>query len=130
MEPIANGQPIDELGGADPFVVTTRSDGARTVLTLTGELDLDAAHRLLVAVRQALTKTGPEAVDLELHGLNFLDSSGVQALLTAREEIQAAGIEVHILSISPIAARVVDITGLNHVLSPADDANHADGPPG
>ena len=83
MEPSEDGQPIDELGGADPFVITTRSDGARTVVTLTGELDLDATHGLLEAVRQALVKTSPDAVDLEMHGLNFLDSSGLQALLTA-----------------------------------------------
>jgi anti-anti-sigma factor len=121
MEPSEDGQPIDELGGADPFVITTRSDGARTVVTLTGELDLDATHGLLEAVRQALAKTGPDAVDLELHGLNFLDSSGLQALLTARDEVQAAGVEFRIVSISSIAARVVEIAGLDHVIAPADD---------
>jgi anti-anti-sigma factor len=121
MEPTEDGQPIDELGGADPFVITTRSDGARTVVTLTGELDLDATHSLLDAVRQALTKTSPDAVDLEMHGLNFLDSSGLQALLTARDEVRAADVEFRIVTISPIAARVVEIAGLDHVIAPADD---------
>jgi anti-anti-sigma factor len=123
MEPSEDGQPIDELGGADPFVITTRSDGARTVVTLTGELDLDATHGLLEAVRQALAKTSPDAVDLELHGLNFLDSSGLQALLTARDEVQAADVEFRVVSISSIAARVVEIAGLGHVIAPVDDAS-------
>jgi anti-anti-sigma factor len=122
MEPSEDGQPIDELGGADPFVITLRSDGARTVVTLTGELDLDATHSMLEAVRQALAKTSPDAVDLELHGLNFLDSSGLQALLTARDEVQAADVEFRIVTISPIAARVVEIAGLDHVIAPVDDA--------
>jgi stage II sporulation protein AA (anti-sigma F factor antagonist) len=119
-EPVPDGQPVDELGGADPFVVTTRADGARTVVTLTGELDLDATHRLLLEVRQALTRTGPEAVDLELHGLSFVDSSGLQALLAARDEIVDAGVRFRVASISALAARVVEIAGLGHVLSPAD----------
>jgi len=120
-EPTADGLPVDELNGADPFVVTTRTDGAHTVLTLTGELDLDAAGRLLVAVRQALARTGAEALDLELHRLNFLDSSGLQALLTARDEIEAAGLTFRIATISALAARVVDVAGLAEVLSPAAD---------
>jgi len=120
-EPTADGLPVDELNGADPFVVTTRTDGAHTVLTLTGELDLDAAGRLLAAVRQALARTGAEALDLELHRLNFLDSSGLQALLTARDEIEAAGLTFRIATISALAARVVDVAGLAEVLSPAAD---------
>jgi anti-anti-sigma factor len=120
MEPIADGQPIDELGGADPFVVTTRSDGARTVVTLTGELDLEAAHRVLAALRQAVDGTEPEVVEVEMHGLNFLDSSGLQALLTARDEVEAAGLAFRIATISSLAARVVEIAGLAHVLSPTD----------
>jgi len=120
-EPTADGLPVDELNGADPFVVTTRTDGAHTVLTLTGELDLDAAGRLLVGVRQALARTGAEALDLELHRLNFLDSSGLQALLTARDEIEAAGLTFRIATISALAARVVDVAGLAEVLSPAAD---------
>jgi anti-anti-sigma factor len=121
IEPIADGQPIDELGGADPFVVTTRTDGANTVLALTGELDLDATGRLLDAVGQALARTGAEAIELELHGLNFLDSSGLQALLTAHDEVEAAGIRFRVTTISMLAARVVDIAGLGHVLRPATD---------
>jgi len=121
IEPIADGQPIDELGGADPFVVTTRTDGAHTVLALTGELDLDATTQLLAAVRQALAHTGAEAIELELHGLNFLDSSGLQALLTAHDEVEAAGIRFRVTTISMLAARVVDIAGLGHVLRPATD---------
>jgi anti-anti-sigma regulatory factor len=129
-DPTADGMPVDELGGADPFVVTTRTDGAHTVLTLTGELDLDASGRLLVAVRQALARTGSGtgagsgagpgsgALTLELHGLNFLDSSGLQALLTARDEIEAAGLTFRIATISPIASRVVEVGGLTHLLSP------------
>jgi anti-anti-sigma factor len=118
MEPIADGQPIDELGGADPFVVTTRADGAHTVVTLTGELDLDATGGLLLAFRQALAGTDPEAIDVEMHGLNFLDSSGLQALLTARDEILAAGAAFRVATISDLAARVVDIAGLAHLLLP------------
>lgn len=121
MEPIADGEPIDELGGADPFAVTTRSDGARTVVTLTGELDLEASPRVLVAVQQALDGTSPEVIEIEMHGLNFLDSSGLQALLGAREEIEAAGVGFRIGSISALAARVVEIAGLAHVLSPVDE---------
>jgi len=58
-------------------------DDRRTKLLLSGELDLASAPTLLEAV--SIAARAPDALTIDLSRLSFIDSSGVHALLRARD---------------------------------------------
>ncbi|MFE5488949.1 STAS domain-containing protein [Streptomyces virginiae] len=61
----------------------------RTILTVSGELDMDAAPHLTEAA-DVLDLPG-QAVALDLSDVTFIDSSGLNALLALRHRVNVAG---------------------------------------
>ena len=51
------------------------------VIELTGELDLAGAERARAGARAAWRPTGPRRVVLDLRGVEFMDSSGLRAIV-------------------------------------------------
>ena len=66
-------------------------------LALVGELDLASAPHFEQELESALA-TGPNRVVLDLRRLEFMDSSGLQALLRAHER---GNLDGHVLSLRP-----------------------------
>ena len=66
------------------LVVDTRDEGDTSVLTLSGELDL-ASTPVLERELEALESAGATKILIDLAGVGFMDSTGLQALLRARE---------------------------------------------
>ncbi|GGV49938.1 anti-sigma factor antagonist [Kitasatospora herbaricolor] len=86
------------------------------VIEATGELDLDGAPVLHAALRRALT-TGPPGPDLviDLAGVTFCDSSGLNALLRTRIETGRASLTLHLARPAPAVAKLLKITGVDRV---------------
>lgn len=51
-------------------------------------------------------------LSLDLGAVTFMDSSGIQALLLAREGGEACGVKLVICSVSPFVRRLLDQVGL------------------
>ena len=83
------------------------------VISLHGELDLANAAR----VREALVEVAGSTVVVDLADLSFLDSSGIAALLGARKRILAAGHEIEMRGAQGMVRRVLELTGLTHLLA-------------
>lgn len=83
------------------------------VVCLYGQLDLANADR----VREMLIDVGGSTVVVDLAGLRFLDSSGIAALLGARNEITAAGHGFELRGAQGIVRRVLEVTGLVFLLN-------------
>jgi anti-anti-sigma factor len=66
------------------LVVDARIEGDTTVLTLSGELDL-ASTSVLERELDAVESAGATKILIDLAGVGFMDSTGLQALLRARE---------------------------------------------
>lgn len=64
-------------------------DGA-VLLTCRGELDVTTAPRLSVAIRRAVEK-GTARLILDVSALEYMDSSGLTAVLNGREAAAEAG---------------------------------------
>jgi anti-sigma B factor antagonist len=77
------------------LVVESKSDGDAIVLLLQGELDLTSAPIFERGLRAAEAAT-PARLVIDLSGLEFMDSTGLRALLLARER---AGVESHKLTL-------------------------------
>ncbi|MDG4863521.1 STAS domain-containing protein [Streptomyces sp. T-3] len=98
------------------ILTVERNDHPRgTVLTMTGELDYDASPVLRRTFDQARLTTGQRLV-LELSGVTFCDSSGVNLLVAARATACAQGAGIAVTGVTPAVAKVLRITGLDTVL--------------
>lgn len=82
------------------------------VLRLFGELDLVSAD----AVQQALVAIAKSLVVADLTNLEFIDSSGLAALLRARRRIEEEGHRLEIRGARGATRRVFEAAGLVDVL--------------
>ena len=81
-------------------------------LRLVGELDVQSAPQL----DAALEPLDGAAIDVDLSGVTFADSSGLRALVRAKRNHHG----VRLVRPTPALARLVEITGLTDALSMAD----------
>jgi anti-sigma B factor antagonist len=77
-------------------------DGS-TVLAVVGELDLASAPHFREAVGEAMG-TGARKVVVDLSGSDFIDSSGIGALMWAEHRLQAVGGDLRTTGCTPPVA--------------------------
>jgi anti-anti-sigma factor len=87
---------------------TPAADGTVTV-TASGELDMTSAPELINVLRAAIHRHGPSRVDLDLTGVTFMDSTGLQVLVAANTDI---GGGLRITGTSPTVHRLLHLTGV------------------
>lgn len=90
-------------------------DMGRTVVELTGELDLFTAP-LLRDVLMGLTSDGKHFLAVEMSGLAFLDSSGLGVLIGAAKRANAGGGGLCLAGARDNVLKVLRITGLMRVM--------------
>jgi len=95
------------------LALDTSRAGATTVVTLTGELDLAGAG----ALEQELDGAAAGAVVLDLRGLEFMDSTGLRAIVVAALEAQRAGGSLALVAGPEPVMRVFDITRMRERLT-------------
>ena len=105
-----------------PFAIAVAGPPDRPVVQVAGEIDVATAPEL----RQELTRLaggGAGAIEVDLDGVSFLDSSGLGVLLGAHKRLVAAGGQgIRITGARDTVRRVLEITGLDatFALDPAD----------
>jgi anti-sigma B factor antagonist len=91
-----------------------RSDG-QVVVALSGELDVADAVRV-AATLTALAANGREII-VDLANLEFMDSSGLAALVRARRDARNVGLDVRLAAPRPQVRRILTITRLIDVFT-------------
>ncbi|MFJ9933836.1 STAS domain-containing protein [Streptomyces virginiae] len=81
----------------------------RTILTVSGELDMDTAPHLTEAA-DALDLHGQTLV-LDMSGVTFIDSSGLNVLLALRHRVNVAGGTLELIGLCEQALHLLDLTG-------------------
>jgi anti-sigma B factor antagonist len=90
--------------------------GARRVLSLTGQMDLDTATQLDQAL-EAVCADGVREVVLDLKGLDFIDTTGLASVLAGRTVCEQHGCLYFIESpVPPSLKRVLAVTGIHRHL--------------
>jgi anti-sigma B factor antagonist len=85
------------------------ADDAASVLVVRGELDVAVGGAFVAAVNEALgADPAPSQVVIELGEVEFIDSSGLRALLQLQQE---HGDRVQIGDVSPAVRRLFELTG-------------------
>lgn len=115
---------------AVPLTVTSRATRTGHLLDLSGEFD----HETAPAAQEALTALplrAGQVLVLDLSGVTFCDSSGLNALLTARTLATAASATVALAAVPDHLVRVLDTVGLTSLftLLPAVPATQEDAHP-
>lgn len=96
------------------FSVTRHDRDGVTVVEATGEVDLASSDELGNALREAVG--GSERVVLDLSGCPFLDSSGLRALIAARNGAETSGGSFAVVIADPNVLRVIEVASLDRVL--------------
>jgi serine/threonine-protein kinase RsbW len=86
-----------------------------------GELNYTNCDKLAALIAQAHDGKG-SVVQLDLRGLEFVDSSGLRILLTAARDAAEAGGKVHIVSLNRQFSHILEISGLGRLFDIAPDA--------
>jgi len=96
--------------------ITTQAAGARTVVAVTGELDVHTATDLQSALRD-LIDSGSADVIVDLRELEFLDSTGLGVLVRALKWAREAGGGLQVIADDDKIVKVFTITGLGAAMS-------------
>ncbi|MEU4247067.1 STAS domain-containing protein [Amycolatopsis sp. NPDC026612] len=94
-----------------PFSVATRPSGTGPVITVEGELDVATAPRLRAGIAALVLERGQLLV-VDLAGVTFCDSSGISALIAARNVAEAAGAGVALVAVPARLSRTFGLIGL------------------
>ena len=94
-------------------VSLTEDDRGTPVLALSGELDMATSPP--VAQRLSELVAGGTDVIIDVRDLGFIDSSGLSALIAARQRSNNRGTKLTLRGPSRAVTRVLAITGLDRV---------------
>jgi anti-anti-sigma factor len=85
-------------------------------MSVSGDLDMAAAFRLEPAIEHVVRENTVDELVLDLADVDFIDSSGVGSLLSAREHLNSLGIRATVQRPSQAVQRVLDVTGTHNDL--------------
>ena len=106
----------------EAFSVRIERRGDAAVVVPTGELDLATAPALEASLARAFEDDCGHVV-LDLRELEFIDSSGLRTLLTARRQAEDAGQRFSLVAGHRGLERTLEIAGVHKVFSwtPAEE---------
>lgn len=92
------------------MTVRSRESGGVVVVSLDGELDMTTADKAAVALRDAATHG--TAIVLDMTGLRFFSSAGLNLLLQLHEAVRTKHVVVHLAGDQRAVTRPLELTGL------------------
>jgi len=99
------------------FAADLRSDGADAVVVLRGDLDLATVPRLDAVLATAFGSEGDvERVVVDMAAVEFIDSSGLTALVKGNRQAADLGLALVIRAPSDRVLRTLQLTQLDTVL--------------
>ena len=102
-------------GTPRPFAVSVDDSNGNTVVRVAGEVDMDTAPRLEQRLLQLAHDQTP-LITVDLAETDFIDSTGLHAIVMAVKELRAQGGDLVLRSPSPSTARVLELSGLTAVV--------------
>jgi anti-sigma B factor antagonist len=97
------------------FSVAVRDNGRRTVLAVSGEVDVATVPALRSAI-QAAFDSGAAELWIDLSRTTFMDSSGLHAVFDARVRAENVGSRLEIVCPPGPVRRLFDIVGYSERL--------------
>ena len=105
--------------------LTTREDGRVTILTVKGDLVIGEAETAFKKTVTRLIEDGRVNFLVDLRQVNFLDSSGLGALVRAMTISQKEGGQTKLLGAGPQVKRLLEMTKLDSLFENYNDMESA-----
>ena len=96
--------------------VTSRTSGARTVVQVTGEIDVYTAPLLREELASLIDAEHRDVV-VDLTGVGFMDSTGLGVLVGALKKVRTLGGDLQLVISSEKVLKVFRITALTQVFT-------------
>lgn len=93
----------------------TISRGPTLSYRIDGALDLDAAAEVLEGFGRVLDRS-PSEIEVDLSGLEYIDSVGFSVFVTAHFQCVDAGVGLRFVNCSPLVSRLLQSNGLDEIL--------------
>jgi anti-sigma B factor antagonist len=100
--------------------IECRHEGAVTRLALTGELDMVSGPLLLEHVERELAPGHVRHLVVDMAGVTFCDSAGIEALLSTRNTATDHAATLRTVNVVGLARRTLEITGMLEFLGGTD----------
>ena len=99
---------------SDPITVSV--EGSQAHAALAGDFDMQATFTVEPALERALDAPGVDALEVDLSGLRFIDSTGIGVLLRLTSEADRRGVALSIRPAPRDVQRVFEVTGVTDAL--------------
>lgn len=96
------------------LTISTRGGSNPVVVDLVGEIDAFTAAPLRDRLLNVVARRGTDLV-LDFSGVSFLDSAGINALVSVRRRLLLLGGSLRLASVQPAPERVLQVCGLDRV---------------
>jgi anti-sigma B factor antagonist len=103
-----------------PLEITTDEREGQTRVALVGELDIASTPQLEEGLAK-VESDNPGVLLLDLRGVEFIDSTGLRAVIAADERARSAGRRFVIVRGTAAVERVFSVTQLDQRLEIVDD---------
>jgi anti-sigma B factor antagonist len=90
-------------------------------VTISGEIDLYTAPRLHSELAALLGEGMPARVVIDMSGVEFCDSTGMNVLLSCLRRARERGGELEIADPKPAVRKILQVTGLDSVFTLVED---------
>jgi anti-sigma B factor antagonist len=107
--------------------VSSRSQGDHTIVIASGEIDLYTAPRLHAELAAVLADGNPARVIVDMSGVEFCDSTGMNVLLSSLRRARERGGQLELAAPRPAVRKILQVTGLDSVFTIADESAVATG---
>jgi len=105
--------------------LTTKDDGHVTILMVDGDLVIGESESLFKRTVTRLMEQGKVNLLVDMRRVNFLDSSGLGALVRAMTSSQKEGGQTKLLGAGPQVKRLLEMTKLDSVFENFTDMETA-----
>jgi anti-sigma B factor antagonist len=100
--------------------VTSLHQGEHIVMSVHGEIDLYTVPRLQRELAGVLAADRPVRLIVDLSGVDFCDSTGVNVLLAAHRQARVGGGDLELAGPRPAVRKILQVTGLETVFTVID----------
>lgn len=97
----------------------------KIIVTLQGELDHHSAEEVRTRVDDILDKDGYKNLIFNFSGVNFMDSSGIGAVIGRYKKLSLRGGKVCLTNVTPTVKRIFELSGMFKIISMYDNIEEA-----
>ena len=95
--------------------INVKRDGTRSVVYVSGDIDLYTSPKLRETVLDLYRKRGQTIVIVNLNEVHYIDSSGIASLVEALQAAHNIGATLGLVALSTQALRVFELARLDKV---------------